>query len=110
MVLIVTSASGANCSGYGKLLAFDADGELLGPFSEDARIVDPRGVGVDGSLLLINRVRTEFWRSMARVVWCARPARYPGGTRAAAISALMAGTMSDCALRGRSWPLRSLSI
>jgi DNA-binding beta-propeller fold protein YncE len=54
MVLLVTSASGVNGSGYGKLLAFDADGELLGPFSEDARIVDPRGVGVDGSLLFLN--------------------------------------------------------
>jgi DNA-binding beta-propeller fold protein YncE len=54
MVLLVTSASGANGSGYGKLLAFDGTGELLGPFSEDARIVDPRGVGVDGALLFIN--------------------------------------------------------
>ncbi|WP_024520258.1 hypothetical protein [Bradyrhizobium sp. Tv2a-2] len=54
MVLLVTSASGANGSGYGKLLAFDGDGELLGPFSEDARIVDPRGVGVDGTLLYLN--------------------------------------------------------
>ena len=54
MVLLVTSASGVNGSGYGKLLAFDADGKLLGPFSEDARIVDPRGVGVDGSLLFLN--------------------------------------------------------
>src|ERR1700740_1689342 len=54
MVLLVTRSSGANGSGYGKLLAFDADGELLGPFSEDARIVDPRGVGVDGSLLFLN--------------------------------------------------------
>lgn len=54
MVLLVTSASGANGSGYGKLLAFDEDGQLLGPFSEDARIVDPRGVGVDGTLLFLN--------------------------------------------------------
>jgi DNA-binding beta-propeller fold protein YncE len=54
MVLLVTSASGANGSGYGKLLAFDADGKMLGPFSEDARIVDPRGLGVDGSLLFLN--------------------------------------------------------
>jgi hypothetical protein len=54
MVLLVTSASGANGSGYGKLLAFDPDGELLGPFSEDARIIDPRGLGVDGSLLFLN--------------------------------------------------------
>src|ERR1700746_1422294 len=54
MVLLVTSASGVNGSGYGKLLAFDADGKVLGPFSEDARIVDPRGLGVDGSLLFLN--------------------------------------------------------
>ena len=54
MFLLVTSASGTNGSGYGKLLAFDADGKMLGPFSEDARIVDPRGLGVDGSLLFLN--------------------------------------------------------
>jgi hypothetical protein len=54
MVLLVTSASGVNGSGYGKLLAFNADGKMLGPFSEDARIVDPRGLGVDGSLLFLN--------------------------------------------------------
>ncbi|MEH2545497.1 sugar lactone lactonase YvrE [Bradyrhizobium sp. AZCC 2262] len=54
MVLLVTSASGANGSGYGKLLAFDPDGEALGPFSEDARIVDPRGLGVFGSLVFVN--------------------------------------------------------
>ena len=54
MVLLVTSASGANGSGYGKLLAFDADGKLLGPFSEDTRIIDPRGLGVDGPLLFLN--------------------------------------------------------
>lgn len=54
MVLLVTSAAGANGSGYGKLLAFDADGKALGPFSEDVRIVDPRGLGSDGSLLLLN--------------------------------------------------------
>jgi DNA-binding beta-propeller fold protein YncE len=54
MVLLVTSASGANGAGYGKLLAFGEDGELLGPFSEDARIVDPRGLGADGALLFLN--------------------------------------------------------
>ena len=54
MHLLVTSASGANGSGYGKLLAFDLDGKPLGPFSEDRRITDPRGVGVDGSLLFLN--------------------------------------------------------
>jgi hypothetical protein len=54
MVLLVTSASGANGAGYGKLLAFGEAGELLGPFSEDARIVDPRGLGADGALLFLN--------------------------------------------------------
>lgn len=54
MVLLVTSASGANGSGYGNLLAFDAAGKLLGPFSEDPRIIDPRGLGVDGALLFLN--------------------------------------------------------
>jgi hypothetical protein len=54
MVLLVTSASGANGAGYGKLLAFGEDGEPLGSFSEDARIVDPRGLGVDGATLFVN--------------------------------------------------------
>jgi hypothetical protein len=54
MALLVTSASGANGAGYGCLLAFDEDGEPLGSFSEDARIVDPRGLGVDGNLLFLN--------------------------------------------------------
>jgi hypothetical protein len=54
VVLLVTSASGANGSGYGKLLAFDADGKLLGPLSEDVRIIDPRGLAIGGSLLFLN--------------------------------------------------------
>ena len=54
MVLLVTSASGANGAGYGKLLAFSDDGELLGSFSDDARIVDPRGLGTDGVMLFLN--------------------------------------------------------
>ena len=44
MPLLVTSASGANGNGYGALLAFDQDGKPLGPFSDDKRIVDPRGL------------------------------------------------------------------
>ena len=54
MALLVTSASGANGAGRGKLLAFSDNGELLGSFSEDARIVDPRGLGVDDDLLFLN--------------------------------------------------------
>jgi hypothetical protein len=44
MPLLVTSASGAKGNGYGALLAFDQDGKPLGPFSDDERIVDPRGL------------------------------------------------------------------
>ena len=43
-----------NGAGFGSLLAFDEDGGLLGSFSADTRIVDPRGVGVDGPLLFVN--------------------------------------------------------
>ncbi|MGH7024943.1 MAG: hypothetical protein ACREEB_15335 [Caulobacteraceae bacterium] len=56
MPLLVTSASGANGDGYGALLAFDRQGRALGPFSEDPRIVDPRGLAVDREqrLLFVN--------------------------------------------------------
>jgi len=42
--LVVTSASGANGDGYGAVLSFSDDGELVGPFSDDDRISDPRGL------------------------------------------------------------------
>jgi hypothetical protein len=45
--LLITSASGANGDGYGALLSFTADGQLKGPFSQDHRIRDPRGLGLD---------------------------------------------------------------
>jgi outer membrane protein assembly factor BamB len=56
MPLLVTSASGANGNGYGALLAFDEDGKPLGPFSDDERIVDPRGLapGPAPGLLFLN--------------------------------------------------------
>jgi hypothetical protein len=54
MVLLVTSASGSNGAGHGKLLAFNETGQLLGPFTEDTRISDPRGLGVDDGLLFLN--------------------------------------------------------
>lgn len=55
MPLLVTSASGANGDGYGALLASDRDGGL-GGFSDDARIVDPRGLAVEENegLLFLN--------------------------------------------------------
>jgi DNA-binding beta-propeller fold protein YncE len=44
--ILVTSASGANGDGYGTLLGFSAEGELAGPFSDDLRISDPRGMSL----------------------------------------------------------------
>jgi DNA-binding beta-propeller fold protein YncE len=44
--ILVTSASGANGDGYGALLAFSADGQQAGSFSDDRRITDPRGLGL----------------------------------------------------------------
>ena len=57
MPLLVTSASGANGNGHGALLAYDdRDGRLLGIFSEDSRIADPRGTAVEEkeSLVFLN--------------------------------------------------------
>jgi hypothetical protein len=56
MPLVVTSAAGANGDGYGALLAFDDDGNALGPFTRDSRIADPRGLAVNlkDGLLFIN--------------------------------------------------------
>ncbi len=56
MPLLVTSASGANGSGHGSLLAFDRNGKPLGVFSKDRRIVDPRGLAVEPKqqLLFLN--------------------------------------------------------
>jgi DNA-binding beta-propeller fold protein YncE len=56
MHILVTSASGANGDGYGALLSFGPDGEFLGRFSDDPRIVDPRGLSLDpsGALIYLN--------------------------------------------------------
>jgi len=56
MTLLVTSASGYNGSGLGKILAFNPQGKLIGPFSDDDRIADPRGLGIEplDRLLFVN--------------------------------------------------------
>jgi DNA-binding beta-propeller fold protein YncE len=46
MSILVTSASGSNGDGYGALLSFRLDGTFIGSFSDDPRIVDPRGMSV----------------------------------------------------------------
>jgi hypothetical protein len=55
---LVTSAGSANGGGHDAVLAFNADGELVGPFSDDPRIVDPRGLCIDpsGTLIYLNSV------------------------------------------------------
>jgi DNA-binding beta-propeller fold protein YncE len=54
--IVVTSAGGANGSGQGTLLAFDRNGQSLGPFAPDAGIIDPRGLHLhpDGRHLYVN--------------------------------------------------------
>jgi DNA-binding beta-propeller fold protein YncE len=54
--ILVTSASGANGDGYGSVLSFDSRGQPNGPFSNDSRITDPRGMSLDpsGALLYVN--------------------------------------------------------
>jgi hypothetical protein len=56
MPLLVTSATGANGAGYGKILAFADDGKPLGAFGDDPHIADPRGLGIDrvDKLLFVN--------------------------------------------------------
>jgi DNA-binding beta-propeller fold protein YncE len=53
---LVTSAGSANGGGYGAVLSFNSKGELLGPFSGDPRITDPRGLSLDpsGTLIYLN--------------------------------------------------------
>jgi len=47
--ILVTSASGANGDGYGTILTFSASGKLAGPFSDDPRVTDPRGMSLSGA-------------------------------------------------------------
>jgi hypothetical protein len=54
MLLLVTSASGINGPGYGKLLAFGQSMQPIGPFTEDNRVSDPRGRGAQDGLLFLN--------------------------------------------------------
>ncbi len=55
---LVTSAGSANGGGHNAMLAFNAEGEFVGPFSDDPRIVDPRGLCIDpsGTLIYLNSV------------------------------------------------------
>jgi DNA-binding beta-propeller fold protein YncE len=55
MRILVTSANGANGDGYGTVLSFSAGGDLAGPFSDDPRITDPRGMSLSpgGDLLYV---------------------------------------------------------
>jgi hypothetical protein len=50
---LVTSAGRANGGGHDAVLVFNGEGEFVGPFSDDPRIVDPRGLCIDPSDALI---------------------------------------------------------
>jgi hypothetical protein len=54
--MLVTSAGDANGSGHDALLGFSESGDLVGQFSDDPRIVDPRGLCPDpsGTLIYLN--------------------------------------------------------
>lgn len=67
MTLLVTSATGANGAGYGKVLAFADDGKPIGVFGDDPRIADPRGLGIEpvDRLLFVNSGSIGFSRSTA---------------------------------------------
>jgi DNA-binding beta-propeller fold protein YncE len=54
--ILITSASGSNGDGYDAVLSFTTDGALIGPFSQDRRISDPRGLSLDpsGELVYLN--------------------------------------------------------
>jgi hypothetical protein len=66
MPLLVASAAGSDGDGYGALIAFDIDGKPLGAFSNDSRIVDPRGLALhrDEGLLFLNSGADVCLRSM----------------------------------------------
>ncbi|HEY4830443.1 MAG TPA: hypothetical protein VIH85_26995 [Solirubrobacteraceae bacterium] len=52
----VTSAGEANGPGHDAVLSFNAAGDLVGRFTEDPRIVGPRGMTLDpaGALIYLN--------------------------------------------------------
>jgi DNA-binding beta-propeller fold protein YncE len=56
MSLLVTSAGGANGDGYSAILRFDDQGGLLGSFTDEPLVVDPRGMTLDpsGTLIYVN--------------------------------------------------------
>jgi len=78
MCILVTSAGEANGGGHDAVLAFNAEGALLGPFSDDPRIVDPRGLSLHLSRELI------YLNSADRVLALDRSGRVvrDSGTRA----------------------------
>jgi len=108
--ILVTSAGSANGGGHGALLSFDSSGGLIGAFSSDPRIVDPRGLSLDPASALIylnsgdDRVLAldrggEVVRESGRI-----PGIGPGGAHLGRTAA----TTSACAAGGRSWPCRRL--
>ena len=112
MPLLVTSAAGTNGNGYGALLAFDFDGTKLGAFSDDDRIVDPRGLGVDRAegLLFVNSGANRILALDRHGKVVRDTGSIEGLILAVAISDQMVAITSDCATRVLSWLLRPASM
>jgi hypothetical protein len=83
-LIVVTSAGKVNGPGRDAVLSFNAAGQLVGRFSEDLRIVDPRGLTLDpsGELIYLNtKDRMLALDRSGRVVRESRPMAEldPGG-------------------------------
>ena len=112
MLLLVTSASGANGNGLGALLSFELDGTFRGPFIEDDRIADPRGLAVEPmeNLLFLNSGadRVLAISSDGRVV--RDTGRIEGLNPGGGIGVGMAVISSACAANAQSLPFRPASM
>ena len=102
--ILVTSASGADGDGYGTLLCFSAGGELAGPFSNDPRIADPRGLSLSpaGDLIYVNSGDDRCSRSTRRAMSLWTRAVKKAWTPAAVHSHRTAATALPCGAAARS--------
>ena len=109
--ILVTSANGANGFGYGAVLAFSADGSLIGPFSQDRRITDPRGLGREpsGELVYVNSGDDRVLALDRRGEVASTQDESGTLTQEERRSGRMAGITSVCDGDGRSVPSRPVS-
>lgn len=104
--ILVTSAGGANGDGYGTLLCFSASGELAGPFSNDPRINDPRGLSLSpaGDLIYVISGDDRVLALGQNGDVTLDSGRKEAWTPAAVHSHRTAATALPCGAAARSWP------